>query len=114
MEQSILVSTKKILGLSEEYTAFDFDIIVLINSAFATLSQLGVGPENGYSITDASDFWTDFLPNNNILNMAKTYIFLKVKLQFDPPSTSFVVSAMQEQLKEYEWRISTFRESSLT
>jgi hypothetical protein len=113
MEQSILISTKKILGLSEEYTAFDLDIITHINSAFGTLSQLGVGPTNGFMIEDASDVWLDFIPNSNILTMAKTYIFLKVKMFFDPPSTSFLVTAMNEQIKEYEWRISALRESSI-
>jgi hypothetical protein len=113
MEQSILISTKKILGLTDEYTAFDFDIITHINSAFSVLSQLGVGPEAGFYIEDGSDLWTDFLPNGNILNMIKTYMFLKVKILFDPPATSFLITAMNEQLREYEWRISALREGAL-
>lgn len=113
MEQSILTSTKKILGLSADYTVFDFDIITHINSAFSVLSQLGVGPEAGFYIEDASDLWTDFLPNGNILNMVKTYMFLKVKMLFDPPATSYLITAMNEQIKEHEWRISALREGAL-
>jgi hypothetical protein len=114
MEQSILISTKKILGLSDDYTVFDLDIITNINAAFSVISQLGVGTETGFYIDDSSDLWTDFIPNSNILSMVKTYVFLKVRMLFDPPTTSFLITAMNEQIKEYEWRISTLREGSLS
>jgi hypothetical protein len=113
MEQSILTSTKKILGLSSDYTAFDLDIITHINASLSTLTQLGIGSENGFYIEDASDVWTDFIPNGTVLNMVKTYIFLKVRMLFDPPATSFLITAMNEQLREYEWRISALRENAL-
>jgi hypothetical protein len=113
MEQSILISTKKILGLSEEYTAFDLDIITHINGALSVLSQIGLGPTNGFYVEDSSDLWTDFIPNSSILSLVKTYVFLKVRILFDPPATSFLITAMNEQIKEYEWRISSLRESAL-
>lgn len=110
MEESILISTKKILGLDESYTPFDLDIITHINSAFSTLDQLGVGPEGGFSIEDATAVWSDFVVPPNQLHAVKTYVYLKVRFVFDPPGTSFLLSAMQEQIKEYEWRLNTFRE----
>lgn len=114
MEDSILISTKKILGISDEYTVFDLDIITHINASFAVLSQLGIGPTNWFSIEDETDLWSDFLPNGNLLSMTRTYIFLKVRLLFDPPTTSFLLSAMENQIKEYEWRMSVFREGNQT
>lgn len=113
MEDSILNSTKKILGLGEDYTAFDLDIITHINSVFSILFQLGVGPADGFLIEDAGTTWSDFLEDNVGLNMVKSYIFLKVRLLFDPPGTSFAIDAMNHQISEYEWRISTHREWSL-
>ena len=113
MEQSILKSTKKILGLAEDYTPFDLDIITHINAAFSVLDQLGVGPEGGFFIEDDSAVWTDFTSPSNQLNLVKTYVYLKVRLLFDPPSTGFLVTASNEQLKEYEWRLNTFRECAL-
>lgn len=110
MEESILKSTKKILGLADDYVVFDLDIITHINSAFSVLDQLGVGPEGGFFIENYRDEWSDFEVPTNQLNLIKTYIFLKVRLLFDPPTTSFLIEAMDNQLKEYEWRISTFRE----
>lgn len=113
MEQSILISTKKILGLTSDYTAFDLDILTHINTAFSVLSQIGVGPTNGFYVEDSSDLWTQFIPNSSILSMVKTYVFLKVKMLFDPPPTSFAINAMNEQIKEYEWRISSLRENAI-
>jgi hypothetical protein len=110
METSILNSTKKILGVDKGYTAFDADIITHINSAFAILSQLGVGPAGGFFIEDASDEWDDYIVNDNGYNLIKTYIFLKVRILFDPPTTSFLLTAMEKQIQEYEWRISNYRE----
>ena len=110
MEESILTSTKKILGLTPEYTAFDLDIITHINAAFSVLTQLGVGPIGGFSINDDSNVWSDFdcLPNQ--LHLVKTYIYLKVRMVFDPPTTSFLLDAYGNQLREYEWRLNTLAE----
>jgi hypothetical protein len=113
MEESILISTKKILGLDESYTPFDLDIITHINAAFSTLDQLGLGPEGGFSIEDETAVWSDYVVPLNQLHAVKTYVYLKVRILFDPPATSFHLSALNEQLKEYEWRLNMFRETSL-
>ena len=110
MEESILRSTKKILGLTDDYTPFDLDVITHINAAFSILDQLGVGPEGGFSIVDDTTVWSDFVVPANQLHLVKTYVFLKVRLLFDPPSTSFLIKAMEDQVKEYEWRLNVFRE----
>jgi hypothetical protein len=107
---SILNGTKKILGLNSDYLAFDFDIITHINAAFSTLNQLGVGPEDGFFIEDSTANWEDFLVPANQLNLVKTYVYLKVRFLFDPPTTSFLLEAMNNQIKEYEWRLNLFRE----
>lgn len=101
---SILTSIKKLLGITEEYTHFDGDITVHINTAFNTLTQLGVGPVEGYSIKDKNDKWTDFVSDAR-LEAIKTYVYLKVKLLFDPPLTSSVLQAYERQLDELVWRI---------
>lgn len=113
MEDSILISTKKILGLGESYTPFDPDITTHINATFSTINQLGVGPEAGFFITDESEGWSDLTVSPQILNMLKTYMFLKVRSLFDPPQTGYLVEAMEKQIAEYEWRLSTFRETDL-
>jgi hypothetical protein len=112
MENSILISTKKILGLPVEYTAFDLDIITHINSVFAILAQLGVGPPTGFMIEDEFAEWTDFDAPNQ-LNAIRTYVFLKVRMLFDPPTTSFLIEAMTKQIQEYEWRLNVSREYEL-
>lgn len=111
MDSSILTSTKKLLGLDESYTAFDTDVIVHINTVFSILADLGIGPSQGFSISDASTTWGEFLGTNPLLNSVKTYVFLRVKMLFDPPSTSFVRDAMNEQIRELEWRLNVQRES---
>lgn len=113
MEESILTSTKKILGLSEDYTAFDLDIITHINAAFSILNQLGVGPTNGFFVESSDDEWESYGVPANQLFLVKTYVFLKVRFLFDPPTTSFMITAMQDQIKEYEWRLNSFREDCL-
>lgn len=113
MEQSVLTSTKKILGISETYTAFDLDIITHINSSFSSLNQLGIGPIVGFMIEDSSALWSSLEVPMNQLNMIKTYIFLKTRLSFDPPTTSFMIKAMEDQILEQEWRLSLFRENAL-
>ena len=114
MEQSILNSTKKILGIAEDYTVFDLDIITHINTAFSTLAQLGIGPTAGYMIDDASDVWADFIEDDLDYqwNSIKSYIFLKVRQLFDPPQTSYLISATEKQIQELEWRLNTHREES--
>lgn len=102
---SILNTIKKLLGLSEEYTQFDTDIIVHINSVFSVLHQLGVGPDAGFSISDASAVWSDFIQGNTTINDVKSYVYLKVRQLFDPPTNSSILKAQEEMIKEYEWRL---------
>lgn len=111
MSDSILTSVKKVLGIAEEYTAFDPDIVLHINSVFSTLNQLGIGPEVGFAIEDKEDLWSDFLGNDIRLNSVKTYVCLRVRLLFDPPATSFVQDSMKRQIEELEWRLNVHRES---
>lgn len=112
MDQSILTGTKKILGLDESYTAFDPDIITHINSVFGTLNQLGVGIDTGFTIEDASAVWTDFIAEGPMLGLIRTYVYLKVRVLFDPPTLSYLIEATNNQIKELEWRISTMREAT--
>ncbi len=110
MITSILSSTKKNLGIEPEYEAFDEDIMMHINSVFSTINQLGIGPVEGFFIQDASAVWDDFLADDPRYNSIKTYVFLRVRLLFDPPPTSFAIASMQEQIKELEWRLNVVRE----
>ena len=107
---SILDSTKKILGLAPEYDVFDVDIITHINTAFFTLNQLGIGPAEGFSILDRTSTWAWFTEGRANLNSVKTYVYLRVRLLFDPPQTSFAISAMEKQIQELEWRLNVNRE----
>ena len=93
------------LGIEAEYTHFDSDIIVNINSVFLSLNQLGVGTEEVFSITDSTEKWSDFLGTSIDLNAVKSFIYLKVRLLFDPPSTSVVIDSVERQIKELEWRL---------
>lgn len=103
---SILTSVKKLIGIAEDDDAFDTDVIMHINSSFLVLSQLGVGPDEGFYINDDTAVWTDFIPDNMLLlNYVKTFVYLKAKLVFDPPSSSIAVQSMQEMVREHEWRI---------
>jgi len=113
MEPSILISTKKILGISANYVAFDLDILTHINAAFSILNQLGVGPDEGFFVVDDTAIWSDFLVPDNQMNLVKTYVFLKVRMLFDPPATSFLIEAANRQIQEYEWRLNVFREVQL-
>lgn len=112
MTDSILTSTKKILGIEESYTAFDEDIMLHINSVFSILNQLGIGPDDGYAIGDSSDTWDDFFGDDARLNSVKTYVYLRVRLLFDPPTTSYLINSMNEQVKELEWRLNVQREET--
>jgi hypothetical protein len=105
MEDSILVTIKKLLGIHEDYLAFDTDIIVLINSALMTLQQLGVGPDAGMIITGYSETWDDLIPSGIMMDGVKHYIFLCVKMVFDPPAGSYVLDSMKQQKEELEWRL---------
>jgi hypothetical protein len=112
MSESILTSTKKILGLEEDYTAFDFDVMTHINTAFSKLNQLGVGPEQGFQIEDDTATWDAFLGSNLKYNMVKTYVCLVVRSFFDPPQSSIANTMMKEQIEQFEWRISILREET--
>lgn len=106
MQESILYTIKKMLGLDPDYSAFDVDIIIHINSVIMVLRQLGVGPQDGYSITSPDDQWSDYLGDQvSLLEPVKSYIYLKVRSVFDPPSNSYVADAIQKQIAEYEWRL---------
>lgn len=113
MSNSVLLSTKKVLGIDADYTAFDQDIIMHINTALMAVSQLGVGTSNDMEIFDETTLWSDLLGNFTAYNAVKTYVYLRVRLLFDPPTTSFLLKAQEEQLREYEWRISVAREYEL-
>lgn len=102
---SILNSVKKNLGITEEYTHFDPDIIMHINTVFSILAQLGVGSEDGFSIADETAVWSDYLPDSPKLNFVKSYVYLKVRLLFDPPTNSSVTEATNRMIDELEWRI---------
>ena len=111
MNDSILTSIKKLLGITEEYTHFDPDIIIHINSVFMILTQLGVGPPEGFSIRDKEAVWSDYLTNSIQYESVKTYIYMKVKLMFDPPLSSSVIEAMNRMIAELEWRLNIEAES---
>lgn len=103
--ESILTSIKKMLGIEEEYTQFDNDIIMHINSVFMTVNQLGVGPETCCTITDDGDTWEDLFGDISEIHAIKSYTYLKVKTLFDPPTSSFVLDSMNRQISEFEWRL---------
>ena len=104
--ESILTSIKKLLGITEDYTQFDQDIIMHINSVFNILTQIGVGPSTGFSISDKETKWTDYISDLSLIEMVKSYIYLKVRILFDPPTTGILMDAMQKQILELEWRLS--------
>lgn len=109
---SILNSIKKLLGIYETDTCFDTDITIHINSVFSTLNQLGIGPPEGFYIESNAATWSDFLTTNDPrLNSVKTYMYLKVKLLFDPPQSSKAVESTQQLIKEYEWRLNMVAEN---
>jgi hypothetical protein len=112
METSILTSTKNVLGIAEDYTVFDLDIITHINTAFSTLTQLGVGPVNGFMIEDETAVWDDFIAGDDQYNSVKTYVYLRVRMLFDPPQTSYLITAMKDQISELEWRLNIHREET--
>ena len=109
---SILTSIKKLLGIAQECIDFDMDLIIHINSVLMILTQLGVGPSEGYFIEGDQDFWEDFLKDDlNKLEAVRTFIYLKVRLIFDPPSNSSVIESINRTISELEWRLNVAAES---
>lgn len=102
---SILDTTKKALGIASDYTEFDLDIIMHINSVFSILTQLAVGPPDGFTIADKTPVWNDYISNNKKLSMVRSYMYMRVRLMFDPPETSFARDAFEKKATELEWRL---------
>lgn len=109
--ESILDSIKKVLGIDSDYTEFDIDVIMHINTAFGSLQQLGVGPITGFAISDSTLLWSDYSSAMVLLAPVKSYIYLTVRLIFDPPATSFAIAAMEKQVAELEWRLNSMAET---
>lgn len=112
--ESILTSIKKLLGIAEEYTHFDTDLTMHINSVLSILTQIGVGPSEGFSIKDKEDTWTDFIPESQKLEFVKSYVYMKVKLLFDPPISSAAIESTNRLTSELEWRIQVAADSVKT
>lgn len=110
MERSILISTKKILGIADSYEVFDLDIITHINTAFSNLAQLGVGPTAGFFIEDDSGEWEELNLSPALTAMVRTYVFLKTQMFFDPPALSFLIEMKNNQIQELEWRLTNWRD----
>lgn len=103
---SILNSVKKLLGYEPEYTEFDPDILININSAMFTLRQLGVGPEQGFSITGPDETYEDYLGEGcEEISAVKMYLYYKTKLGFDTPQNSYLIQHIKDEIKELEWRL---------
>jgi hypothetical protein len=110
---SILTSVKKLLGIQEEDESFDVELILNINSVFMILNQLGLGPTEGFFIESKEDAWTDFLQERNDLNAVKSYVYLKVRLMFDPPQMGYLVESINKQCQEFEWRLNVQAETKI-
>lgn len=106
ISESILTSIKKLLGIDENYTHFDADIIMHINSVLSILTQMGVGAANGFSIKGKEEVWSDFITaNQSIFSLVKSYVYIKVRLLFDPPLSSAAIESINRQISEFEWRL---------
>ena len=105
MDKSILNTIKRMLGLEPDYTPFDTEILIHINSVFMVLQQLGVGPKDGFSITGPDEVWSDYISDTKNLEALKSYIYLRVKTVFDPPQSGTAMEAMKQQIDEYTWRL---------
>lgn len=103
--ESILTSVKKLLGIAEECTDFDVDIIIHINTVFMELTQMGVGPESGYRIEDDTNTWDEFTNDDIALEAVKSYVPLKVKALFDPTASSAVSESIKREIDRLEWRL---------
>lgn len=108
---SILTSIKKLLGIAEEYEHFDADLIMHINSVFMVLTQLGVGPTEGFRIQDEDATWDEFIQGEANIESVRSYVYLKVKLLFDPPLSSAVIESTNRMISEFEWRLNVAAES---
>lgn len=111
---SILTSIKKLLGIAEEYEHFDADLIMHINSVLMILTQLGVGPAEGFLIRDEDATWDEFIQGETNIEAVRTYVYLKVKLLFDPPLSSAVIESTNRLISELEWRLNVAAESKST
>lgn len=114
VRDSILLSTKNAMGIVPEYDGFNDQLIMLINASFATLWQLGIGPEDGFDIEDAEPTWSDYIGNSKILKLIIQYVHIDVRLQFDPPSNSFAVQSIKDKLQELIFRIQVLYEQGYT
>lgn len=110
-KDSILQSIKKLLGIDSNYNVFDTDIMIAINSVFMVLNQLGVGPSKCYSIAGSEESWTDFATSIECLSAVQPYVYLRVRMLFDPPTSGVLREAMERQITEYEWRLKIQAES---
>ncbi len=109
---SILTSTKIAMGIIPEYNMFDDQLIMLINSTFLTLQQIGIGPTDGYEIEGADETWADYLGSKKLFNAVKTFVHMDVRLHFDPPSNSSAIQAVKDQLSELTWRLNVLAENA--
>lgn len=103
--ESILNSIKKMLGVDAEYTVFDQELILHINSAFMILNQLGVGPEEGYRIADASNVWSEYTEDESMVGAIADYIYMRTRLSWDAPQNSATISMYNDKIREFEWRL---------
>lgn len=104
MEESVLTSIKKLLGITEDYEIFDQDLIIHINSIFTILNQMGVGPKNTFRITGKNEIWSEFIKDKDI-EYVKSFVYLRVKLLFDPPASSSAIESINKMISELEWRL---------
>ncbi len=111
-KDSILVTVKKLLNIDAEDYAFDTDIVLLINGEFMTLKQLGIGPENGFSIKDYREKWSDFSDDPDLIDTLKIYVASRVRMLFDPPASSIVADALNSRINELQWRLNVQAESN--
>ena len=107
--ESILASIKKLIGIEDTETYFDSDIVTGINSAFSSLNQIGIGPDDGFSISDNTKIWSDYLTDVRTLELVKSYVHLKAKLLFDPPSSSSIIDIINKEISEFEWRLNIIK-----
>lgn len=105
MEESILKTIKQLIGCPDDFEQFDLDLMIHINLAFATLTNLGVGPKEGYRITGVDNVWSEFETDDQKLSLVKDYVYIKTRLLFDPPATGSLMDSLKEQLKEMEFRL---------
>lgn len=113
MEQSILTSTKKVLGVSADYTVWDEDILMYINTAFSILADLGLGPVDGFQVEDVDVTWDSYTVDISEQNLIRAYVLLKSRMLFDPPTTSYMITAMNDQIAQYEWRLNVMGDVTL-